>query len=161
MKTATILITLLISLGISAQDSLYFEDSKVVALDSINYCTSHYLISFIAINDTFKTVVRKEIINRNGLLIGNAYDIELSVLDSIIVGTSYGEYKFRDNIRSQVSHPSNEKFNETMYRWKIDGTLWWKKYFELRMSTYYYNHDNMGYHFTVENLKSKKAHNKK
>jgi hypothetical protein len=131
----------------------------VIGLDSIDYCNTHYSISFITANDTFKTVIRKDNIQQGAVLIGNSFDIGLAVLDSMIIGTKYGEYKFKDNIRAQVSHPSNDTYDETKFAWKIDGALWWKKYFELRLSTYYSSEDNMGYHFVVEKLKRKKAHN--
>lgn len=160
MKTIILLILLLISSLSKAQDSLYFEDSKVVALDSIDYCNTHYLISFIAVTDTFKTIIRKESIDKSVELVGHLFDIELIVLDSLIIGTNYGVFKYNNNVHVMDSHHSNDTYGEFMIKWKIGGAVWWKKHLELRMSIYYFGPENIGYPFLVKKIIRKKANQK-
>ena len=138
MKEMTaLLLSFIFSLTVSGQKTIELGECKILKIDSITLCSSHYSMTMLTSIDTFTTVIPKSVIKGPiQELTGKTRKISAEPIDSLILDIN-SRLVFLELLGTAVTHPDYSQYDQTRYTWKVKKNLWKKEEVELNLSYFY------------------------
>lgn len=129
-----LLIGLILNFSVQAQDSIDFGMCQVLKIDSIDYCNSHYSISFVTTIDTFTTVIEKEIVKSPIVsLIGKTVNISGESMNTLVLNQK-DRFVTIGLVHSWESHSDVHTYNDIHYSWKTKKNFWKKEFVSITLT---------------------------
>lgn len=131
------LLSFIFSLTVSGQKTIELGECKILKIDSITLCSSHYSMTMLTSIDTFTTVIPKSVIKGPiQELTGKTRKISAEPIDSLILDID-SRLVFLELIATATSHPDYSQYDQIRYTWKVKKNLWKNEDVELNLSYFY------------------------
>ncbi len=124
------------------QEIIDIGECKIIAVDSITLCFSHYSLVLLTSCDTLYSIIEKSLLTHG---IDSYRGIKSKVLASSMIELVLEFDKATLKIpliHSQVSYRDSNKYDETMYFWKVKTGFLKKRIVRIVLSDFYRNGEN-------------------